>query len=658
MLRSELTETGSVAFFVLPVALLLIALGLPAAAATDVEDVDRLRDAGAASLALFFIDQEQPAFSTSPVSWQHWERRRLTILESRQDWPAVVARTAEYPSSLPDDFQVSARESAARAHLALGDAGAANAIITDLIWGTTQDTAMTGERTERLMRWRRMLIDSYLLAGQLSDAETAVLRYQLDYADEPEGWRLAQAKALMRAGDDIPARKLLIGLDSTEVAYLKLLLRARSHSAEPVELLSKMGPFLGGGRLLAAERAQLWAALADAGLRYRDHEVRVTAMEQALALRAPMEARDQFILVNGDGLWDAYSDYAVALANSSHLLVGRFDDWLSLADQFSESGDPKARAMYAYLSVQERDAQTADSARVGLVSALVREPRGLAILGGLYLESSRYPEISAIPAALRAPLIAYAVQESRLDLAESLLPGLSADARHSLSPGWRAPVAVALIANGRTDEAVALFDQPLVGDGGSPESALSAAVEVALALQAAGEHQHAAALLSRASALAASPWQRRELLLLRARAEGDAGQHARSARLYIESAAVPGDGSADIWSRAASLQAARALARAGFDEDAVAVRIRIVLNVPCRSSFVHVRTYSVGIFCQTFPKKVTVALCVFPLGPNQRAITPSLAKPSESTMWQKIFDVRKKVSSSWLLMFGIRIYNF
>ncbi len=576
-------ENKSVPFFV-PffafIALLLIALGFPAAAATDGEDVDRLRDAGAVSLALFFIDQEQPAFTTSPVSWQQWERRRLAILESRQDWPAVVARTADYPSSLPDDFQVSARESAARAHLALGDAGAAKAIIADLIWGTTQDTAMTGERSERLTRWRRMLMDGYLLAGQLSDADTAVLRYQLDYADEPQGWRLGRAKALMRAGDDIPARKLLIGLDSTEVAYLTLVLLARSHSADPVELLSEMAPFLGGGRLPAAQRAQLWAALAGAGLRYRDHEVRVTAMEQALALRAPTAARDQFIPVDGDGLWDAYSDYAVALANESHLLVGRFDAWLSLADQFSESGDPKARAVYAYLSVQERDAQTADSARLGLVSALAREPRGLAILAGLYLQSRRYPEISAIPEALRAPLIAYAVQESRLDLAESLLPGLSANARQALSPNWRAPVAVALIADGRTDEAVALFDQPLAADGGSGEIALSANLEVALALQAAGEHQHAAALLLRASALAGSPWQRRELLLLRAQAEGDAGQHARSARLYLESAAVPGDRSADIWSWAASLQAARALARAGFDEDAVAVLQGILSDNP------------------------------------------------------------------------------
>jgi hypothetical protein len=562
--------------------LLIIALGLPVAEArTSVEDIDRLREAGAVSLALRTIDQEQRAFSTSPVSWQRWERRRLTILESRQDWPAVIARIADYPSSLPDDFRVSAQESAARSHLAAGDAEAATSIIADLVWGTTQDTAMTDERAERLIRWRRLLVDSYLLAGRLPDAETAVLRYRLDYAVDPEGWPLAHAKGLMRAGNDVAARELLIDLDTTEVAYLKLLLRARSIGVVPAELLADMGPFLREGRLLAAQRAQLWAALADSAVRYRDHGVRVTAMEQALALRAPMAASDQFVRVDADSLWDAYGDYAVALANESQLLVGRFNAWLALAQQYSDSGDPKARAMYAYLSTQERDARVADAARIGLLSTLAREPGGLAVLAGLYLESSRYPKISAIPATVRAPLIAYAVDASRLDLAEQLLPGLAAEARHKLPLRWRAPVAVALIGNGRVDEAVALFDEEFYSDGdsdndsdsdgGPRESAVKAAVEVALALQAAGEYAHSAALLSRLLALSASPRERRELLLLNAQAESYAGHHERAARLYIESAALPGDGPADIWSRSASLQAARALARAGLDEDAVVV---------------------------------------------------------------------------------------
>lgn len=566
-----------------PVALLLIAVALPAAGAaaeTTLAEIDGLRDAGADGLALRVIDGEQPAFSASPVAWQRWEQRRLAILESRQDWSAVIDRIGGYPSTLPDDFWILAQESALRAHLASGDASAATAILAGLIWGTAQDTARVDEWADRLRRWRGLLAGSYSLAGQLPDARTAVLRYRLDYGDEPAGWRLTHAKALLREGHERRARQLLMGLETTEVAYLKLLLRARDVGVDPVELLSEMGPFLGEGRLLEAERAQLWASLANAAARYRDHEVRVTAMEQAVALRAPVAAVDRFVDVDADALWDAYAAYAAALANESRLLVGRFDAWLALAERHGDAGDPKARAMYAYLATQARDPRVADIARKGLVSTLTRERRGLAILGALYLESSRYAKISSIPAAVRAPLIAHAIGESRFHVSRQLLAGLDAKARRALSLEWRAPVAVALIGDGRVDEAVALFGADFDAGGAQKPMAVDAAVRVALALQAAGEHEHAAALLSRLLAIAPRPQQRRELLLLAAEAEGRAGRNDRAARLYIESAAVPDGGPADAWWYSASLEAARALARAGLAEDAVGVLQRALANSP------------------------------------------------------------------------------
>jgi hypothetical protein len=572
-LRKVLVENKCVPFFPSSV-LLLIALGLPAGAASGestLEDIDRLLEAGAVRLALHVIAKEQPEYSTRPVGWQRWERRRLALLESRADWPAVIARVADYPASLPDDFSVSARESLARSHLAVGNAEAAGAVVTGLIWGTAQDTAMVGERRARLTRWRAMLVESRLLAGQIADAETTVLRYRLDYGSDPDGWRLAHARALIRAGSDAEARALLAGLETTEVTYLKLLVRARDAGVDPVELLSEMGVLLGEGRLVAAERAQLWASLAGAAARYRDHEVRVTAMEQAVALRGPQQARDRFVSVDADDLWDAYEDYAAALGNEAHLLVGRFDAWLALAEQFGSSGDVKARALYAYLSTQNRDPRIADVAREGLVAALAQQPRGLRVLGALYLDSQRYPEIAATAPALRAPLVAYALGESRLDVAGQLLAGLDREARHALPLKWRAPVAVALIGNGRVDEALVLFGEDFDAGESAGPMVVDALVRVALALQTAGEYAHSARLLGRALAFAGSSWERRELLLLAAESETRAGQHERAARLYIESAAVPGGGPADAWSRAASLQAARALAQAGLDADAVGV---------------------------------------------------------------------------------------
>lgn len=529
-------------------------------------------DAGAASLALRVIEQETPAFSASPFRWQRWEQRRLAILESLGDWPSILTRVGAYPSPLPDDFQVVAGESLARAHVALGDGQAAAAILADLVWGTTQDTAMVDERAERLSRWRALLAESYLLAGRFADAEITALRYGLDYGREPAGWRLAHARALLRAGRDAEARELLLGLETTEVVYLKLLSRARNASADPIELLSEMAPYLGEGRLLEAERAQLWASLANAAARYRDHEVRVTAMEQAVALHAPVAAADRLVEVDADALWDAYRDYAAALANEAHLLVGRFDAWLDLADELAAVDTGKARAVYAYLADQDRDPAVAESARAGLVSSLADEPRGLRMLGALYLDSRRHADPATIPADLRGPLVAFAVEAARPALAADLLQGLDGKARRALPPPWRGAVAVTLIGGGRIDEALGLFDGDLSAAGPVDPATADAVVGVALALERAGAYEQGAALLAGTLAgVPAGAGRRRELLLLAAEAEGQAGRHGRAARLYLESAVVPGGGPADHWSRSARLRAARALARAGLKADAARV---------------------------------------------------------------------------------------
>ncbi len=556
------------------VILLLIAVapaGGAAAVESRVEEIDRLVDGGALTLALRVIDGVQPSVSASPVRWQRFERRRLAILESRRAWSSVIDRVGAHPPSLPDDFWIEAREALARAFLAIGDARAAGAVVAGLVWSTAQDTAMVHERSERLSRWRGMLAESYLLAGQLADAETAVVRYRLDYGGEPDGWRLSHAKALIRAGANDEARELLAGVENTEVLYLRLLLDARDPDVDPVELLADMGPLLGEGRLVPAERAQLWAALAVAAARYRDHDVRVTAMEQAVSLNAPVEARNRLVRVDADALWAAYESHAAALANEARLLVGRFESWLALAGQSGDVSDVGSRSLYAYLAGQDRDARIGGAARAGLVSALDGQARGLRILGALYLDSRRYPDIDAIPTELRAPLIAYALAESRIGVRAALLTGLDVETRQALPVRWRAPVAVALIGTGRIDEALSLFGDDLDIGQSAPSLAVDALVRVALALQSANQHVHAAALLSRALVLAHEAWERRELLLLAAESETHAGRHERAARLYIESAAVPDGGVADDWSRAASVQAARALARAGLDADAVGV---------------------------------------------------------------------------------------
>ena len=588
-------------------ALSLLALaGAHAALGGDAEvdaidgPVDGLIEAGAGGLALRIIDRDQPPLASSAVLWQRFERRRLDVLVSRDDWAAVIARVAEYPASVPDDFRAYAEELSARAHLARGDGKAAAAVLAGLIWGSAQATAMVDERRARLERWRALLAESYLLADRLDDAQTTVLRYGLDYGDPPAGWRLVYARALIRNGDHARARELLEGLESTEVEYLRLLMRAREPGVDPVDLLIEMGPMLGEGRLLPAERAQLWAALAGAAARYRDDVVRVTAMEQAVALAASVEARDRIVAIDVDDLWGAYEAHAATLANEARLLVGRFDAWLALAREYDGAGDVRARALYAYLAEQKRDARVAGAARAHLAEALAAQPHGLDVLGALYLGSDRYADIGDVPAELRAPLVAYALYAGRGDLGERLLEGLDAQARGALALRWRTPVAVALIGAGRVDEGLALFAVDAVAASGASETDTAAGrdapdeqlddkladeladslARVALALQNAGEYAHASAFAARALNRTRDPRRRRALLLLGADSEALAGHHARAASLYIGAARVPVADGADGRARAATLEAARALARAGLDADAVAVLERLPADGP------------------------------------------------------------------------------
>ena len=553
-------------------AVLTLTLGnAHAAVGSDVDEIDALIDAGAGALALRIIEREQPPLAQSAPGWQRFERRRLDILASRNDWPALIERVGGYPPAVPDDFWSHAQEMRARAYLASGDARAATAVLAELIWGPAQDTAMADERRVRLKRWRGMLAESYLLAGQNSDAQTAALRYSLDYADEPLDWRMLHARALVRSHDDAGARELLQGLDSTEAAYLRLLMRAREAGADPVEVLSEMRPWLGEGRLTRAERAQLWASLAAAAAAYRDPIVRVTAMEQAVVLAAPVAARDRFVRVDADDLWDAYEALAAALANEERLLVGRFDAWLALARRFDGAGDARARALYAYLAAQKRDAGVAGAARTHLAEALATQSRGLEILAALYLDSDRYPNVDDVPRELRAPLAAHAIAHARTDLAARLIAGMDAQERGALALRWRVPVAVTLIDTDRVEAALALFAEDGQSHDARSEEWADALATLALALQMAGEYEHSAALATRALPHAQNPQRRRALLMLGADSAARAGQHERAARLYIAAARVPGEGAADGHARSARLDAARVLARAGLHADALAV---------------------------------------------------------------------------------------
>jgi hypothetical protein len=540
----------------------------PAEQGGSLAEVDALVQAGAPSLALAVVERHQPFFLFDAVAWEQWERRRLRLYADGNQWSSLLARLSQHPGTTREPLRRFALELGAEAHLALGDGDGARDAYARLIWGRAGEApAAAGDD---LARWRAGLAHGYLLAKHPEDAHAATLRYRLDYGEDAPGWRLAYAEALVRSGSDTEARELLAGLDHPRADFLRLLLLARDPGMDPDTLLLEAAASLDDGSLDADLRAQLWAALAQVAARYRDHEVRVTAMEQALALGPVGNRTEGFVTIDGDQLWDAYDDHAGVLANQAHLLVGRFDSWLALADQQAVSDPLKARALYAHLSREGRAPDIAERARRGLLVMLAGEPRGLNILGGLYLDSRRYGRPESIPAAARAPLLAVAEGESRRALAEGLAGEFTSEDGDAVPAPWRAPVALALIAEGRAAQAAALVAGDLSPGGATRVPDGDSALGVGLALVGAGEAKAARALLARALA---TPGRTEDPGLLYALALANRGidDHREAARLFLHSAGAGGGSGGDAWAALMALEAARSLTEAGLERDAEGV---------------------------------------------------------------------------------------
>ena len=112
-----------------------------------------------------------------------------------------------------------AREQAANAQLLAEDGTAARKYLRRLIWETPADAKQFAE-------WRQLIIRSYLLDNNITDAHNALLRYKQDYRADNDAWRHLHASVLLRAGRNKAAFDVVI--TSYSIHYTKLYEAGRS----------------------------------------------------------------------------------------------------------------------------------------------------------------------------------------------------------------------------------------------------------------------------------------------------------------------------------------------------------------------------------------------------------------------------------------------
>ncbi len=540
----------------------LLVFAPPAFADVQLDEISRLAREGTPHLAVRILDEHQPSVQTDPTAWARWERERISIYQLQGDSHAVLTRLRRLPRKVPADFVVWAETTMSEAEVNTGQGRSARERLARLVWGQPRESLAA-----HLVAWRRLIIRSYLTEGRIEDAQAAMLRYQLDYGDSSEEWKLLRARVLVRAGRAEEAERLLKDLTGLEARVLRLLASSRSGHIRADKLNARVERLLQQQGLEPALAYQLWGTLAEAARRDGNGEMWITALEHAVALVHRTLVADSPVQPDADVLWTAYETYAQELANAQQLLVGNHPAWFALADSLVDKQPTRARAVYAYLALNADDGPASEEAHHQLVDLHAGE-RGAQVLRQLYLKSGRFPDVESIPRAARYGLVEQAVGERDIVLASRLMAGLDQAPTGTDAMTWSLQRARVQILGGHQTRGIAMLRELIATRESLSPEMVERANQVIFDLQTLGEHQTAYDIFSEVLVRTSDARAVRELQFWMADSLAAMGRPVAAARLYLRSAMVPEPHAMDAWAQTARYRAAEALGEAGLRDDA------------------------------------------------------------------------------------------
>ncbi|MFA5627345.1 MAG: hypothetical protein WC965_07705 [Thiohalomonadaceae bacterium] len=554
--KSGCRPCGGIRFFFF----LFVFLLSGAANAVSLAQLNDLAAGGAPQLALALLDQQQPSWQEDADSWIRWERRRIQLLATGNDWRSLRDRTAGLPADIPEKLSRWFATWHARALVELGDGAAARRILRNLLW--------QGGESNEIMDWRRLVIQSYRADGLADDAYAAMLRYRQDYGQGGAEDALLSAQVLLAQGRAADALEAMHGLTQIEAGPLRLLAQLRSDPEQAKTILQQARSLLEKKDLSRLIYQQAAAVAAEAAREAADPAAQAIALEQVFSHLRQLPLDRELFKLNVDSLWDAYLTYAQNVGNREQLLIGDDAAWLAKAKEVGRRQPILVRSIYVLLSLQAGSIISRQQAQAALLVDLAQQEGGLELLHQLYLNSSRYPETSSLPEGVRRVLIDPAIAAGDLSLAARLMDGLDEP-----SPGvdrviWRLRQARLQLLDGEAAKAVSILEEMIAQSAALSRAELDRLIQVVFDLQTVGEHELAYQLFASLQVQLKDVQLKRELWYWMADARLAQDRPMDAAALYLRSAMVPQPIAQDPWGQTARYQAARALAKAGLLADA------------------------------------------------------------------------------------------
>jgi hypothetical protein len=529
------------------------------APADELERIVAVAQGGAADLALRLLAKQQPS-PEQTEEWMRWEKQRLSILTDTRQWSEIGKRVDQLPQDLPPSFVQWAREQAANAQLSAEDGTAARKYLRQLIWETPADA-------KQFAQWRQLIIRSYLLDNNITDAHSALLRYKQDYRADNDAWRHLHASVLLRAGRNKAAFDVLQDTQSLQGKILRELAGLRSGIYQAPAVKAQGLKLVQATKRKRELQQKAWALVAEAAARAGDDVYRVIALEQAITLSGDSTASDGIFTVNPDDLWQAYEWLAETLGNRMRLLVGNDQAWFEQAHDFEKEEKTYARALYAFIAQRGAEPAARREAHKRLTDSLLAEHRE-AVVESLYIRSKRFANLQAIPDTVRYKLADMALKRRELHFAARLLQGLDQPPEGEDPDQWLLRRARIMVYAGDFKGAALLLSNILSSKRALGPTFADRYLQVVFDLQAVNKHAEAYVLLESLYSLVDQPQQQREILFWMADSKEALGDHEAAAELYLRSANHPPGEGKDIWGQSARFRAAESLSNGGLVADA------------------------------------------------------------------------------------------
>lgn len=542
--------------------MLAMAIAPGIAQSVTLDEVAAMARSGAPELASYLVDRNQPTWADNPLEWLNWEKVRLQLYQARRDWKALDASVNRLPADLPAPFRQWAERLQVEALLEQGKGAAARVLLRREIWGQAEMEA------DQLADWRRLVIRSYLVDGNIGDAQSAMLRYRQDYGDGSDEWRLLQAQVMLRGGAPGEVPGLLEQVQGPDAHILMLLAHLRIGDQRAAAVAHAARQLTKDDKLTAAQRIQVWSLAAEAAESAHDAAGRAQALEQALRQPGAIAQLAGVFSVDADALWNAYLAYGRAAGNHEQLLVGQDQAWFDKAGEFAQRYPLRARAMYTVVALNGLDEKTRALAHLQLAQSLTAMKGGEVLLRRLYLESKRFARLDGVPETIRHRLVDIALANSQVGLAARLMRGLASPPAGQERVEWQMRRARVAILAGEPEAGVQLMITLLDQTPQFEPAVLDRLLQVIFDLQTVGRHDDALRLFKALGQRPLDDQRRRELLFWMADSYREMGRHEQAAFHYLRSATLVDPFSMDRWAQTARYQAARELVHGGLFADA------------------------------------------------------------------------------------------